>query len=306
MDDLINNIYNKKNYYESYEKLHSYLYSYHKEIIDKVINKVDSDSMTILANVYMYQFMKYGKAGRGENRYTDLVNDAFMLLKKAIEMYNTMAMCYMGDIFGFHLEEDKEGKEIIITKYSNNIYNLENSNYSIAEFLYKMAMDRGNYLAALKLAVLYERKMYDRNRENDEDILKKDEGWIKIKKIYEKAIELGSKKAVRYIGELYHHGYGVEQDITQFILLQYEYDKEAKFDMDIIIDNIQYKINAKPMIERLYKLNKEIEYLKKENMELRHIPHQQIECDKCGNKIEVDIGIDVSKLLEDFNEKLNN
>lgn len=66
-----------------------------------------------------------------------------------------------------------------------------------------------------------------------------------------------------------------------------------------------YQKLTEDLMNKIDEKDEEIVELHKEIFELRHIPHQQIECEKCGNKIEVEIGIEVGRLKEEFEAKNN-
>jgi len=73
--------------------------------------------------------------------------------------------------------------------------------------------------------------------------------------------------------------------------------------LDLMIKRDEEKASYEKAIEEL---EKEIEKLEKENTELRLLPHQEIQCNKCGNKIEVEISIDVINAMDDFKNLQSN
>lgn len=273
--ELIQNIWNKKEYYASYRKLISY---YDDEIYEIVKDKEDSDSMVLQAQVLF-----------NRNGY-NITEKTIELCEKAMKLGNDMAMIFMANEYYYEHPRMANATDNAKDKWLD---------------LYKKAEEMGNVSAMYQMALF---------NHIGEHVEKND---VKAKELYLKAVEIGGF----YLRAYNDIGRQLNLTIDELMDAIYKYLKRSGDKMDNYTTKYMFEFICKKddrepsdlfawiygimnknneLMKQNEVLEKQNEITEKENFELRHLPHQEIDCEKCGNKIEVEIGVDVGKLKDRF------
>lgn len=148
------------------------------------------------------------------------------------KIYNTLGLIYAFGKYGLkedpnkgmeYLKRSNSKEDINAPLHIGQIYEKDND-YINAEKYYQVAVDRDNTFAMIHLGKLYEKKASEEKDHTDSDFKPQknksqknrskvdNPQYVKARKLYEKAIELGNHVAMIHLGNLYENGWGVEKN----------------------------------------------------------------------------------------------